>query len=747
MTQQNRAELLAPAGSYESMTAAVAAGADAVYLGGQLFGARAYAENLDMEQLKRAIDYVHLHKRALYLTVNTLLKEEELEEKLYKYLLPLYQEGLDAVIVQDIGVLALVREVFPKLPIHASTQMSLTGVHGARMMKELGATRIVTARELSLSEIREISDKVEIEIESFVHGALCYSYSGQCLFSSIVGGRSGNRGRCAQPCRLPYLCEGKRQYYLSPKDLCAVEILPEMLRAGVYSFKIEGRMKKPEYTAGVVSIYRSYLDRCLSDGEKEAYFVEPEDKRRLFDIYNRGGFTEGYYKKQNGKDMMFLEGREGEAPERNEALFAEIRKTYMEKEPKERIAGRILLRADNPVTLSVSCGGVKVQVSGGLAERAERQPLDEDRIRKQLGRLGNTPFAWEDLSIDTDKESFFSLTALNELRRSAVEQLEEALLAPYKRQDAKEWQPMKQMPLYQKSDKKEPPRLHVYLEKIEYMDAMLSFQEIDAIYLDSCAFDESMVMQLCENNKGTRRTFYYVLPHIFREREERLFDKSYEKLCSSGLAGFVVKNYEEIAYLVKKRCPLPLRCDNSVYIWNRRARAALMDYAGFELFTLPAELNERELRQLSSLQSELIVYGRIPMMVSAQCVMKNTRGCTGLFKQASQLGQPLQTARLSQGKQPALLVLTDRYKNKFPVKHLCRFCYNKIYNCKPLSLLSSKDEVDRLSPGAVRLDFTTESVQEARVVTECFINAYKRGIPYREEPWEFTRGHFKRGVE
>ncbi len=212
MTQQNRAELLAPAGSYESMTAAVAAGADAIYLGGQLFGARAYAQNLDMEQLKRAIAYVHLHKKALYLTVNTLLKEEELEEKLYSYLLPLYQEGLDAVIVQDIGVLALVHESFPKLPIHASTQMSLMGAYGARMMKEMGVTRIVTARELSLEEIRTIHDTVDIEIESFIHGALCYSYSGQCLFSSIVGGRSGNRGRCAQPCRLPYLCEGKRQY-------------------------------------------------------------------------------------------------------------------------------------------------------------------------------------------------------------------------------------------------------------------------------------------------------------------------------------------------------------------------------------------------------------------------------------------------------------------------------------------------------------------------------------------------------
>lgn len=247
-----------------------------------------------------------------------------------------------------------------------------------------------------------------------------------------------------------------------------------------------------------------------------------------------------------------------------------------------------------------------------------------------------------------------------------------------------------------------------------------------------------MVIKLCGDSRRDGRVFYYVLPHIFRAKEEHWLDKVYETLCSSGLAGFVVKNYEEIEYLVKKGCPLPVRCDNSIYIYNQRARKTLVDYAGFEFFTLPAELNERELRRLSSAQSELVVYGRIPMMVSAQCVRKNTGGCTK---------QPEQKKNSKQVRQPKELMLTDRYKNEFPVKNQCRFCYNKIYNCKPLSLLSSKNEVDKLSPGAVRLDFTTESVQEAKTVTECFINAYKRGIPYREEPWEFTRGHFKRGVE
>ena len=263
-----KAELLAPAGCYESMTAAFAAGADAVYIGGSRFGARAYAENPDEDLLKRAIDYAHEKNRRLYLTVNTLLKDDELDG-LYDYLNPYYREGLDAVIVQDLGVLRYIRDVFPGLDIHASTQMGITSAYGARFLKELGATRIVTARELSLEEIRGIHESTDIEIESFIHGALCFCYSGQCLLSSMIGGRSGNRGRCAQPCRLPYdLYEnGKRvnkkekQYLLSPKDICTLELLPQLIESGVYSMKIEGRMKRPEYAAGVVRIYRRYLDR------------------------------------------------------------------------------------------------------------------------------------------------------------------------------------------------------------------------------------------------------------------------------------------------------------------------------------------------------------------------------------------------------------------------------------------------------------------------------------------------------
>ena len=317
---KDRVEILAPAGSMECLKAAIAAGADAVYTGGALFGARAYAHNLTEEELLEAIDYVHLHGRRLYLTVNTLIKDREMEKQMYDYLLPYYRQGLDAVIVQDIGLFRFIRKHFPDLPIHASTQMTLTGVDGAKFLEKEGAQRIVTSRELSMAEVKKIADETELEIESFVHGALCYCYSGQCLFSSFIGGRSGNRGQCAQPCRLLYRTpEAKRpQYLLSLKDICTLELIPEMIESGIYSFKIEGRMKKPEYAAAVAFQYRKYADlylkyyeECPAGEDPAAYAMKKyrvceEDRQMLLDLYNRGGFHTGYYHTQNGREMVSL---------------------------------------------------------------------------------------------------------------------------------------------------------------------------------------------------------------------------------------------------------------------------------------------------------------------------------------------------------------------------------------------------------------------------------------------------------
>ena len=296
-------ELLAPGGSVSGIKAALFAGADAVYAGGPLFGARAYADNPEMDQLLSMIDYVHLRGKKLYLTVNTLLKENELQQSLYAYIEPLYRQGLDAVLVQDPGVIRFLRREFPELVMHASTQMSIHSISGASLLKQLGIGRIVPARELTLAEIRSIREAVDVEIECFVHGALCYCYSGRCLMSSMIGGRGGNRGRCAQPCRLPYTVSNKTACMLSLKDICTLRLLPDLIDAGIASFKIEGRMKRAEYAAGVSEIYRRYIDLYLQKG-REGYHVAEEDERDLMDLYNRGGFSTGYYVRPKGPSMM-----------------------------------------------------------------------------------------------------------------------------------------------------------------------------------------------------------------------------------------------------------------------------------------------------------------------------------------------------------------------------------------------------------------------------------------------------------
>ena len=350
-------EVLAPAGSFDTMKAAYKAGADAVYMGGPMFGARAYADNADAGQMLSAIDYAHLHGRKLYMTVNTLLKNTEIEGQLEDYIRPFYEQGLDAVIVQDLGVMEMIHTLFPDMAIHASTQMTVCGTDYGKWLRDHGASRIVTPRELDLSEIADMKQQTGVEIETFVHGALCYCYSGQCLMSSILGGRSGNRGRCAQPCRLPYqtaLCCGengrrseKRKAQelcpLSLKDISTIEILPQILEVGVTSLKIEGRMKQPGYTAGVTSVYRKYLDLLFEKGA-ENYRVAEEDKRYLLDLFNRGGSCTGYYQMQNGPSMMAFS---------NEKKTGDVSPVLRKK--KEKIQGTFILFPGSPAILDVSC--------------------------------------------------------------------------------------------------------------------------------------------------------------------------------------------------------------------------------------------------------------------------------------------------------------------------------------------------------------------------------------------------------
>lgn len=803
---KDRVEILAPAGSMECLKAAIAAGADAVYTGGALFGARAYAHNLTEEELLEAIDYVHLHGRRLYLTVNTLIKDREMEKQMYDYLLPYYRQGLDAVIVQDIGLFRFIRKHFPDLPIHASTQMTLTGVDGAKFLEKEGAQRIVTSRELSMAEVKKIANETELEIESFVHGALCYCYSGQCLFSSFIGGRSGNRGQCAQPCRLLYRTpEAKRpQYLLSLKDICTLELIPEMIESGIYSFKIEGRMKKPEYAAAVAFQYRKYADlylkyyeECPAEEDPAAYAmkkyrVREEDRQMLLDLYNRGGFHTGYYHTQNGREMISLnrpnhagvpavkvlakkgrnvtakaltdlypqdiielpmrKGREkadnytckdavrkgmnvqipvfADTPfkrdeiwmrTRNSTLIDTLREEFVNGKIKERICGTFRLYPQEKATFTVKCRDAEITVAGEKAQEALSQPMSRERIEKQLRKTGNTEFEFSFLKAEIGEKVFLPMQSLNELRREALETLEKVICEKYRRSgEVKD-------PEEDKTElSMEEEVLSGWTASVrtaEQMEVILEEEAIGRIYVDCTMFpriwEKDSYVEWITKVHAAGKEIYLVMPYIFRERTRKQYEAAYNRIFGAGWDGILIANYESFAFLKEHGYTGRIMTDYNLYEFNQESRKFWKEKGVFE-FTAPVELTERELQDLRVKDGEVIVYGYLPMMISAGCIQKTTRGC---LKKSGQT------------------TITDRYRNPFVVKNECDYCYNILYNYVPLYLGDRMEEVYQIGPGRIRLMFTTERQQEVRQI----LSAYFEGKELPEGT--YTRGHWKRGIK
>lgn len=737
--QKRGLELLAPAGSLEICKAVIRAGADAVYLGGELFGARAYAGNLDREALLEAIDYGHIHDRKIILAVNTLLKNTEIEGKLYDYLLPYYEAGLDAVIVQDYGVMQFVRRNFPKLPIHTSTQMTVTGVDGARFLMEQGAERIVTAREMSLDEIRVIYEELGVEIESFIHGALCYSYSGQCLLSSILGGRSGNRGRCAQPCRLPFevydrqgtQLNPKNPYILSLKDLNTIAFLPEIAESGVYSFKIEGRMKSIEYASGVVSVYREYMNRYLEKG-KEGYHLTKADEKKLYDFGNRNGFTDGYYYRHNGADM--LTGASSSHSKAQKTDVSGLVDAYLHQEIKKKLRAELVLRKNQNAALTVTDGVHTVSVEGTMVDQAKNRPMTRENISDKIHKTGNTPYVFDALTIDMDEDIFIPVAGLNHLRQQALEELTEKLLAPYRRTAEAECGDMASENGKQRSGRTDEknPRLVVSIETKAALRAACAADFVDEICLDATLYEhQTLLVDLLSDIsvcKEAKKRVYYIFPTIFRKRTRDFYETVIHELLTSDLDGFLVKSYDELGYLQAMDLHgKELRLDHNMYTYSDQAKQAF-DKAGILRDTIPVELNKKELLHRSNKESDFMIYGHLPLMTSAGCVHKNVSGCD---------------------RQPQILYLKDRYGVKFPVKNQCVECYNTIYNAKPLFLLHLAGDFKRLGVRAYRIHFTIED--EAQV--EAILRAYQRAVTgveaIRPEDYvsDYTNGHYKRGVE
>ena len=828
-------ELLAPAGSAESLRAAVNAGADAVYIGGSMFGARAYADNPDEQTLIEGIEFCHLHGRKLYMTVNTLLKEKELQSSLYDYLLPYYENGVDGLIVQDFGVVQFVQEHFPGLEVHASTQMTVTGADGARLLQQQGITRVVPARELSLQEIRQIIDETGIEVETFIHGAMCYCYSGQCLLSSMIGGRSGNRGRCAQPCRLPYtLAEAQPKqkgspYLLSMKDMCTLDLLPELIDCGIASLKIEGRMKRPEYTAGVVSIYRKYIDLYQQKGRK-GYRIQEDDRRILMDLYNRGGFSKGYYHMHNGPEMMsmdrpnhfgteavqvkqvmkgkvkglvleelhkkdvleLLPGNEltlaqdahkgdqltftvGKTPVRqgaiwqrtkNEWLLTSLADQFLKENIREKIKGELRIFAGRPAILKISYGKICIEVSAELAEPAQNNPTPLASIEKQMKKTGNTPFAFDQLKIDLDEGLFVSVRQLNELRRRGLEELQEAILNVSRRTAAAVTEKncrIGRLPEAGEngiwSDDSEQQdgektcdslRMNLLVTDREQLKTVLEYAPpmTDTVYLDSMVFAGlnsgsrqtgqpdcgRMIADHIEKLHSRNIHCFFSFPPVLRQKERSLMERLEDSGILDRFDGFLLHTIDELSwakdYIQRKKArdkgELPiLAADDNFYTYNRTA-AQFLRTLGIERITLPSELNYRELMMLDTRGTELNVYGYQALMQSAQCVTKNTKGCTG---------------------KPELLHLRDRKRAEFPVLNRCDICCNTIYNSVPLQLGDCRKEVEKLQAGYVRLTFTIESAQEMRRILQQYTELLFGSENKAGSELEGTRGHFRRGVE
>ncbi len=754
-------ELLAPAGDYGCFQAALKAGADAVYIGGQEYGARAYAGNFSRDEVLAALDEAHFYGKKIYLTVNTLMKQEELD-RLADFIAPFYEAGLDAVIVQDVGALCVLGKNFPHLPLHASTQMTVTDAAGAEALKRLGIVRVVPARELSLEEAALLKKESGLEVEVFIHGAMCYCYSGQCLFSSMLGGRSGNRGRCAQPCRQPYRIRsqktGKVCYPLSLKDMCTIDLIPELMDAEIDSFKIEGRMKRAEYVAGVTDVYRRRIDEYLENPQKKRE-VPPQDRKLLSTLYVRSGLGSGYLKKRNGRDMITLDQPGYAGCEEGE--LTEIRSRILERTMELPVSLTAELEAGKPFRLTARAGKETVCLEGETVQQAQKRPLGEEEVRRQLAKTGGSGFRSEKITVRMEGEVFLPVKAVNELRRSALEKLRAGRIADCRRQsgtdtekDAPSGQSVSSSAQPEQAPslaQPEPPvhrpvscGLSASVTTLPQFLACLN-AGVSRIYVSYAAMSGEMENGLkVAKADGILAEIFLSLPVILRaETREQM--KRVKALLDTGLFdGAQTPSPSGLMWLKENGWKGKIAFDHRIYIWNRQT----WEYwsADMDTYCAPLELNGRDVLALPSPEEgnrgrkEILVYGRIPMMVTANCIRKTAGECPKDVR--PEKGAKAEARDGRTGKE---LLLIDRYQAEFPVVTDCRFCVNVIYNSVPLSLHGFLGDLAESGAAFLRLDFLEESGKE----TEKILRLFENGLSGKQAQPEyaFTTGHFRKGAQ
>ena len=781
-----KVEILAPAGSMESLVAAINKGADAVYLGGNKFSARAYASNFDNDNMLKAVDYAHSYDVKIYVTLNTILKENEIEEAV-RYVGYLYEIGVDALIIQDLGLLKRIKEDFPFMEVHASTQMTIHNGEAAVYFKDKGFHRIVLSREMTLEEIKYISKDLGIETEMFVHGAICVAYSGQCLMSSMIGGRSGNRGRCAQPCRMEYTLRGEKSgetkgHLLSPKDMCTIEDVEDIVETGVYSLKIEGRMKRAEYVAGVVDNYKKAVNKVLYNKK----YDEQAGKRQLLQLFNRSGFTNAYLKKNTGKDMMSFNspknsgislgvvdksgdivikedlavgdgiryrdkgftlskivhnGNEVKSAKRgdkvklypidykkgdelfkslNKQLFDELEeylKPYTKKIPLNAVVN---FAVDKPVAIKINYKGNDYEVLGEVVQKAEKRPLDQERIKEALKKSGEVAFKIENIEFENFEDGFMRVSDLNNLRRDIIEKITKEVCRSYRRK-----RPAKGDKSKVSSEKTNVEIICSCITK-EQVEALIEMK-IENIAVDLFSREKNSVkkkdlLELAEKYKDIN--FYVKTSTIVKGEFNKVVNTIEE--VSSYIKGIITSN---VGIISKFKDKLYIIGDYKLNIVNSQSLAFYQE--DVDVPTLSLELNRGEIKSLmknANGNAAMVVYGKPELMISEYCPIGSTfggrnkdSGCNGIcskdkFKLIDRVNEELR-------------VMTDLY------------CRSYILNPVPLNIIDEIEELKGFGITTFRFDFRDETYKEVKNV----ISILKNGDAFDSK--EYTKGHYRRGVE
>ena len=696
-------ELLAPAGSPEAVTAAVQSGADAVYLGYGDFNARRNAKNFSAEELAAAVSYCHLRDVKVYLTLNTLLTDRELpraaETAAYAN-----EIGVDAVILQDLGLAKLLRDTVPEMELHGSTQMTVHSLAGCEACARLGLRRVVLARELPREEIAFLCQHAPVEIEVFVHGALCMCYSGQCYLSSLIGGRSGNRGLCAQPCRLAYAWPGQKKpgYPLSLKDLSLAGRLAELQKMGVASLKIEGRMKRPEYVSVVTGIYAAAL--------REGREPTAEERRQLELAFSRQGFTQGYYLDKTGPGMFGIRTEGAEEPKE---LFDEARDFYLGGERRQiPVAVSAKIRGGEPVTVAVEdSGGHRVSVQGSVPETARNRETTEEQVKTQLSKTGGTVYRCGEIRAEVEPGLSVPVSALNALRRQALEELSDRRIQCPPRQVFPFRQPEKTV------NPRQTPRMTVSLRRGEQLTEALLKRGPAVVYLPAEEIPPRQAewTALCRDFPQTQ--FAVTLPRVAWDRELPRLNRELEAARKAGFTAALTGN---LGLMEQARGQgFLLRGDYGLGVFNSLTVEEL-GRLGFRSLTASFELRLAQIRDLSkAVDLEMPAYGRLPLMLTENCIIQNRgQGC-----------------RCEEGQ-----VLRDRKGLEFPVEKAWG-CRNEILNARTLFLADKEKEYAAAGLWAVRLVFTTEKPEDCLKIADRYLG---RGD---ETPVVYTRGLYFRDVE